>query len=160
MEEQLFAHIDIPEGNIHIPSGTIERGEVERHCQDYERAIEEVGGIDFQILGIGRTGHIGFNEPGSGLDSPTRLVALDPLTRRDAAEAFGGEGKVPTHAITMGVGTIFKAAQIGLMAWGESKAEVVAKAIRGPVTEALPASFLQTHGNTRFIVDESAASGL
>jgi len=160
MEEKLFAHIDIPKANTHVPNGKVGRNEVEAHCQAYEQAIEEAGGIDLQILGIGRTGHIGFNEPGSGPDSITRLVGLDRLTRRDAAGAFGGEAKVPTHAITMGVGTIFKAAQIVLMAWGESKAEVVAKAIEGPVTDELPASFLQKHGNTRFFVDEAAARSL
>ena len=106
MEVQLFNHVDLPSENIHVPDGMISRSEVFGYCQEYERAILDAGGIDLQILGIGRTGHIGFNEPGSGIDSRTRLVALDRLTRRDAARDFRGEANVPGYAITMGVGTI------------------------------------------------------
>ena len=106
MEVQLFKHVDIPRQNVHVPDGVVPRPEVYAYCQEYERRIREAGGLDVQILGIGRTGHVGFNEPGSGPDSRTRLVTLDRLTRRDAARDFRGEANVPANAITMGVGTI------------------------------------------------------
>ena len=125
----------------------IARSEVFRYCQEYERTIRDAGGVDFQILGIGRTGHIGFNEPGSGIDSRTRMVALDRLTRRDAARDFRGEANVPGYAITMGVGTILQAKELALLAWGESKAAILRAAIEGPQTETVPASFLQRHLN-------------
>src|SRR6516225_9595744 len=139
MEVQLFGHIDIPPENIHVPDGMISRSEVFSYCQEYEHAIQDAGGVDLQILGIGRTGHIGFNEPGSGIDSRTRMVALDRLTRRDAARDFRGESNVPEYAITMGVGTILQAREIILLAWGESKAIVLRAAIEGPQTDSVPA---------------------
>lgn len=160
MHEQLFDHIDVPAEQIHIPDGTAPRAEVFAWCQAYEKKISAVGGLDLQILGIGRTGHIGFNEPGSGRESRTRLVTLDALTRRDAARDFLGEANVPRYAITMGVGTILEARQIALLAWGEAKAQVVAQAIEQPPTDALPASFLQTHRNARVFLDRAAASQL
>ena len=132
MREQLFDHIDIPAENTHVPDGLVDRQEVFAYCQDYEQKIEEAGGLDLQILGIGRTGHIGFNEPGSSRESITRLVNLDTLTRRDAARDFLGEENVPRYAITMGVGTILKARKVVLLAWGEGKSEVVAKAVEEP----------------------------
>src|ERR1700676_4135695 len=125
MEVQLFNHIDVPKENVHVPDGQIPRSEVFAYCQEYEHKILAAGGIDVQILGIGRTGHIGFNEPGSGIDSGTRMVALDRLTRRDAARDFRGEENVPAYAITMGVGTILRAKELALLAWGESKAAIV-----------------------------------
>ena len=141
MEEQLFSHVDIPRKNVHVPDGMIARPDVFGYCQGYEQKIRDAGGIDLQILGIGRTGHIGFNEPGSGIDSRTRMVALDRLTRRDAARDFRGEANVPGYAITMGVGTILQAKEIALLAWGESKAAILRAAIEGPQTDAVPAKF-------------------
>lgn len=160
MHDQLFDHVDIPPGQIHLPDGTVERQSIYSHCQAYEEAIMHAGGIDLQILGIGRTGHIGFNEPGSGPDSRTRLVTLDTVTRRDAARDFLGEENVPRHAITMGVGTILGARKVVLLAWGEPKAEVVAKAVEGNPCDELPASFLQAHADCRFMVDGAAACKL
>ena len=160
MRDQLFDHIDIPKENINIPSGTVTSDQVFSHCRDYEERIDAVGGIDLQILGIGRTGHIGFNEPGSSRDSLTRRITLDRVTRQDAASDFRGEENVPRFAITMGVGTILRAKRLALMAWGENKAVVVAKAIEGPVTEAISASFLQDHADARFFIDQGAAREL
>ena len=160
MEVQLFRHIDIPPENIYVPDGMIARSEVFSYCQEYERAILDAGGIDLQVLGIGRTGHIGFNEPGSGIDSRTRMVALDRLTRRDAARDFRGEANVPGYAITMGVGTILQAKEVALLAWGESKAAILRTAIEGPQTDTVPASFLQRHANCRCYIDEVAAAEL
>jgi glucosamine-6-phosphate deaminase len=160
MEVQLFKHVDIPQENIHVPDGLVPRSEVYAYCQEYERKIRDAGGIDIQILGIGRTGHIGFNEPGSGPDSRTRLVTLDRLTRRDAARDFRGEANVPGYAITMGVGTILQANELALLAWGESKAAILRAAIEGQQTDTIPASFLQRHANCRCYIDEPAASEL
>ena len=160
MHDQLFDHIDVRSENVHVPDGTVPRGEVFEWCRHFEQQIRDAGGLDLQILGIGRTGHIGFNEPGSGRESRTRLVTLDALTRRDAARDFLGETNVPRHAITMGVGTILKARRIVLLAWGEAKAGVIAQAVEGQPTEALPASFLQGHPDVRFLIDQAAASAL
>lgn len=160
MAEQLFDHIDIPKGNINIPSGTVPGDQVFAHCRQYEEKIESVGGIDLQILGIGRTGHIGFNEPGSSRDSLTRRITLDRVTRQDAASDFRGEQNVPHFAITMGVGTILRAKKLVLMAWGENKAAMVAKAVEGPMTEAVSASFLQDHADARFFIDSGASREL
>lgn len=160
MQDQLFDHVDIPNENTHVPDGLVAREEVFASCSAYEEAIKTHGGIDIQILGIGRTGHIGFNEPGSGPESRTRLVTLDSLTRRDAARDFLGEQNVPRHAITMGVGTILDAKKVFLLAWGEAKAEVIAQAVEETPTDIIPASFLQSHANCTFNVDESAASQL
>ena len=160
MAEQIFDHIDIPKANINIPSGTISSDQVFNHCRDYEQKIDSVGGIDLQILGIGRTGHIGFNEPGSSRDSLTRRITLDRVTRQDAASDFRGEQNVPHFAITMGVGTILRAKKLVLMAWGENKGGVVAKAVEGPMTEAVSASFLQDHPDARFFIDQGASREL
>ncbi|OHE86826.1 MAG: hypothetical protein A3G75_10280 [Verrucomicrobia bacterium RIFCSPLOWO2_12_FULL_64_8] len=160
MQEQLFNHVDIPPANTHVPEGEVSRAEVFAKCRAYEDAIRSAGGLDLQILGIGRTGHIGFNEPGSARDSRTRLVTLDSLTRRDAARDFLGEANVPRHAMTMGVGTILEARRIVLLAWGEAKAAVIAQAVEGAPNETLPASLLQDHPDVRFVVDAAAASEL
>ncbi len=160
MHEQLFNHLDLLPENIHIPDGTVPRAEVFAWCRAYEDKIRAAGGLDVQILGIGRTGHIGFNEPGSGRDSRTRLVTLDALTRRDAARDFLGEANVPRHAITMGVGTILDARRILLLAWGEAKARVLADAVEKAPTDSLPASFLQGHPAVEFHLDPAAASEL
>jgi glucosamine-6-phosphate deaminase len=145
---------------VHVPDGLVPRSEVFAYCQEYERKILAAGGIDVQILGIGRTGHVGFNEPGSGIDSRTRMVALDRLTRRDAARDFRGEENVPAYAITMGVGTILEARELALLAWGESKAAILRAAIEGLQSDTVPASFLQRHPNCRCYVDEAAAREL
>lgn len=160
MNEHLFDHIDIPRDQIHIPDGTIPEDQVAEYCYNYEKKIEEAGGVDIQLLGIGRTGHIGFNEPGSRPDSETRLITLDQITRRDAASDFYGEEYVPRRAITMGVGTIMKARRIILMAWGEGKAPVIREAVEGEIKESIPASYLQKHPRTTVVLDESAAADL
>src|SRR5579884_2118090 len=160
MQETFFNHVNIPPQNIHIPDGMIPFGEVDEYCARYEQMIRRAGGIDLQLLGIGRTGHIGFNEPGSTRHSRTRLVTLDPVTRRDAASDFFGEENVPHQALTMGVGTILEARKIVIMAFGEHKAPIVARAVEGPMTDAIAASFLQQHPDTTFILDEPAAGDL
>ena len=160
MNEHLFDHIDIDQANIHVPDGTVSRETVWDECQKYEQMIKDAGGIDLQILGIGRTGHVGFNEPGSSRDSKTRVITLDSVTRRDAASDFFGEENVPRKAITMGVGTILAARRVILMAWGEGKSRVVAKAVEGEVTTQIAASFLQQHANARFVIDAAAAAEL
>lgn len=160
MHEHLFQHIDIKPENIHIPSGTIPPGEIQTFCKGYDQVISEAGGIDLQILGIGRTGHIGFNEPGSGSASVTRLITLDHLTRTDAASDFYGEDFVPLKAITMGVGTILTSKRILLMAWGENKAAIIHKAVEGPLTDLVPTSWLQQHPNTQIILDRAASADL
>ncbi|MFD2148487.1 glucosamine-6-phosphate deaminase [Mucilaginibacter antarcticus] len=160
MNENLFDHIDIDRANIHIPDGTLPEDKIAGFCINYEKQIEDLGGLDLQILGIGRTGHIGFNEPGSAPNSGTRLVTLDDLTRTDAARDFGGKGAVPTKAITMGVGTIFKAREIILMAWSKKKATIIKKAVEGELSGEVPATYLQLSDNVEFILDEPAASEL
>lgn len=160
MKEYLFDYIDIPAKNIHIPDGTIAKDKVADFCRAYEQKIADLGGIDIQILGIGRTGHIGFNEPGSSEKSTTRLITLDHVTRMDAASDFFVEENVPKKAITMGVGTILRSKRIILMAWGEGKAPVIQKAVEGPVTDQIPSSFLQLHSNATVILDEAASSEL
>jgi glucosamine-6-phosphate deaminase len=160
MQEHLFDHVDILQENVHIPDGTLPENEVEEHCRQYEAAIRAAGGIDIQLLGIGRTGHIGFNEPGSGRDSHTRMITLDRVTRRDAASDFFGDENVPRRAITMGVGTILGARQVLLLAFGEGKASVVAKAVEGEISSIVAASYLQTHPQATFVLDEAAAEAL
>lgn len=160
MREHLFDHIDIPEKNINIPDGTISKQKVAAFCKAYEKKIESVGGIDIQILGVGRTGHIGFNEPGSSDRTETRLITLDQVTRVDAASDFFGEENVPQKAITMGVGTILKARRTIMMAWGEGKANIIQKAVEGPVTDQVPSTFLQRHTNPLVVLDDAASSQL
>jgi glucosamine-6-phosphate deaminase len=160
MNEYLFDHIDIPKENIHIPDGTISMEEVEAYCAQYEKNIRSNGGIDIQILGIGRTGHIGFNEPGSWMSSPTRLVRLDALTRRDAQKDFDSEEDVPYRAITMGIQTIMNAKQIYLLGWGQHKAAILKEAIEGEITPVVPSTFLQKHVNVRAHLDTAAAEEL
>ncbi|MEQ8849826.1 glucosamine-6-phosphate deaminase [Botrimarina sp.] len=160
MNEHLFDHIDIDRENVHIPDGTLPEEEVLEHCAQYERRIQELGGIDVQILGIGRTGHIGFNEPGSGRESRTRMITLDKKTRQDAAADFFGEEYVPRRAITMGVGTILEARQVYLIAFGENKADIVARTVEGEVTPIVAASFLQDHANAKVVLDQAAAESL
>ena len=160
MNEHLFDHVDIDPTNAHVPDGTLAQADVPAYCAAYEKAIADAGGLDLQILGIGRTGHIGFNEPGSGKRSRTRLIWLDKLTRADAASDFFGLENVPQRAITMGVGTIMAASRVILMAWGENKARIVAAAVEGPVTPNVAASFLQEHPSATFVLDAAAAAEL
>ena len=160
MRETFFDHVNIAEENVHIPRGDLKPHEVDAFCEEYERAIEKAGGIDVQLLGIGRTGHIGFNEPGSGRSSRTRQVILDPVTRIDAASGFFGEENVPLQAITMGVGTILKAKKIVVMALGEHKAGIVKRTVEGDPTPETPATFLQGHPHTLFAIDRAAATQL
>jgi len=160
MREHLFDHVDIDPKNVHIPDGTVPAEKVAEYCQNYERQIREAGGIDYQILGIGRTGHIGFNEPGSPRDSRTRLVTLDKVTRLDAASDFFGEWNVPRKAITMGVETILSAKRVVLVAFGEHKAAVIRRAVEGEVTPSVAASYLQQHPSARLVLDPAAAAEL
>ncbi len=160
MWENLFAQIDIKPENVHIPSGEVPREHLDAHVAEYEAAIERAGGIDFQLLGIGKTGHIGFNEPGSGAESRTRMIALDMVTRRDAAADFFGEEHVPREAITMGVATILAAREIALLATGEHKAAIIKRSVEGPIAIDVAATFLQNHPGTTFYVDDAAAADL
>ena len=160
MHDNLFDHIDILPENIHIPSGELPLDQVREYCVDYEEKIIAAGGIDWQLLGIGRTGHVGFNEPGSNINSQTRLVSLDHLTRLDAAEAFQGLDNVPRKAISMGIKTILSAKRIILLAWGTNKSEIIQRAIEGEVNPNVPSTYLQKHENTTVVLDHQAASDL
>lgn len=160
MHHHLFDHVDIDSKNIHIPDGTLEGDEIEKFCKQYEKEIESEGGIDLQVLGIGRTGHIGFNEPGSFITSRTRKVFLNDMTIKDAIKDFGSRNLVPTKAITMGVGTIMQAQRLILLAWGEKKAPIIKETVEGRVSDSVPATFLQMHPNVQFVIDESAAEEL
>jgi len=160
MREHLFNHVDILPEHINIPDGMVSDEDLYQSCVDYEMKIKSVGGIDFQLLGIGRTGHIGFNEPGSHLNSGTRNIKLDNITRVDAAPAFLGIDNVPTKAITMGIGTVSTAKRIVLLAWGANKADILKKTIEGDITSHVPATYLQNHNNTTFVLDEGASEEL
>ncbi|AWV99705.1 glucosamine-6-phosphate deaminase [Arcticibacterium luteifluviistationis] len=161
MKEQLFDHVDIEPGNFHIPDGTVSPSMLAQHCQDYEKKIKDAGGLDFQLLGIGGNGHIGFNEPGSLENTKTRLMMLDQSTRAAAKTDFGGElTKVPKKAITLGVAKILQAKRIVLLAWGERKAPMICNAVEGTVSAQNPSSYLQKHPNALFVIDEAAGSGL
>ena len=160
MWENLFRHVDIDPARVHLPKGDIAREQVAGMCEAYEAAIRAAGGIDFQLLGIGKTGHIGFNEPGSGAKSRTRLVTLDTVTRRDAAADFFGETFVPREAVTMGIATILEAREIAILATGEHKAAIVRRAVEGEIDTEVAATFLQRHSNTRFYLDGAAAADL
>lgn len=160
MHTHLFSHVDIDPKNIHIPNGEISKDKIKEVCADYEKQIEKEGGIDLQVLGIGNNGHIGFNEPGSGIYTKTRLINLDHSTRLANAYEFANISEVPRMAITMGISTILKSKQIVLMAWGAAKADAVKQAVEEDDTELVPASFLQNHDDVTFIVDQEAASEL
>jgi glucosamine-6-phosphate deaminase len=160
MSEHLFNHIDIKPENVHIPDGTLNRTNIADYCKKYDDLIESYGGIDIQLLGIGRTGHIGFNEPGSEINSPTRLISLDFITVADAAADFYGEHNVPRRAITMGVATIMKAKRVILLALGEGKASIIRTTVEGEVTSSVPATYLQKHSNAMLILDNASSSEL
>jgi glucosamine-6-phosphate deaminase len=158
MNEQLFDHININKKATHVPDGQAD--DVEAHSLLYEMMIEDVGGIDVQVLGIGGNGHIGFNEPGSSLASRTRAVDLTPETIQDNSRFFESIEDVPKRAISMGIGTCLEAENILMLATGENKAKAIAAALEGPVSIACPASALQLHPSTTFVVTEDAAKGL
>jgi glucosamine-6-phosphate deaminase len=160
MRINLFDHVDINPKNIHIPNGETRKEDIKAHCNEYEKKIKEAGGIDLQILGIGNNGHIGFNEPGSGIYSKTRLITLDTSTRIANAYEFANISEVPRLAITMGIGTILQSRKIILMAWGSGKAPVIKMAAEDDDSEHVPASLLQNHDDVTFVVDEAAASEL
>jgi glucosamine-6-phosphate deaminase len=160
MYEHFFNHVNVLRENIHIPDGTVPLHSVELYCRQYEAAIEHAGGIDLQLLGIGRNGHIGFNEPFSTRGSRTRLATLDPVTRKDASSDFYSEDAVPTQAITMGVGTILEARKVILIAQGEHKGKIIKEAAEGPVGEKVPASILREHPDASFVLDSAAAAQL
>jgi len=160
MHEHLFNYIDINPENVHIPNGMVDAENLRQYCVDYEDMIKSVGGIDFQLLGIGRTGHIGFNEPGSHFNSATRSIILDHITRVDAASSFLGIDNVPRKAITMGIGTIRNAKRIVLLAWGINKAEIIKETVEGEINSNVPATYLQEHDNTTFVLDIEASSNL
>ncbi|MCR9265285.1 MAG: glucosamine-6-phosphate deaminase [Flavobacteriaceae bacterium] len=160
MHQHLFDHIDIDPANVNIPDGTVPSDKLQKYCRSYESQIEKAGGLDFQLLGIGRTGHIGFNEPGSHFNSATRDITLDHITRVDAAPAFKGLENVPRKAVTMGIGTIRKAKRIVLLAWGQNKSEIVRDTIEGEISPEVPATYLQEHSNATFVLDKEAAAHL
>jgi glucosamine-6-phosphate deaminase len=160
MHQHLFDHIDIKSENINIPDGTVAISELTQYCLNYEKRIKDAGGLDFQLLGIGRTGHVGFNEPGSHINSGTRIITLDHITKVDASSDFKGVDNVPKRAITMGVSTILKSKRIVLLAWGQNKADIIKRTIQGDVSSEIPATFLQNHANVTFVLDQSSASEL
>jgi glucosamine-6-phosphate deaminase len=159
MQQNFFAHVNVPPANIHIPDGAI-TGNYQQYCASYEDAIRRSGGIDLQVLGIGRNGHVGFNEPTSSLGSRTRLKVLSKETIEDNRNFFAAEENIPQCAITMGIGTILEAKRILLLASGSSKATAIAKAIEGPLAASVTASALQLHGDVTFIVDREAGAQL
>lgn len=160
MRKNLFEQTDIDPANYHLPDGMMPKDKIKEHCQQYEMQIEKAGGLDLQILGIGTNGHIGFNEPGSSLYSKTRLVTLDNSTRIANAYDFGNMSEVPRMAITMGISTILKSKKIILMAWGQTKAPVLQKAVEQTGTEDIPASLLQHHDDCSFVIDDAASGEL
>jgi len=159
MRENFFAHVNVDAGNIHIPDGAI-KGNYQQYCASYEEAIRNAGGIDLQILGIGRNGHIGFNEPTSSLGSRTRLKVLSKETIQDNRKFFASQDEIPQCAITMGIGTILESKRILLLASGAPKAAAIAKAIEGPLTASVTASALQLHSDVTFIIDREAGAEL
>lgn len=158
MEQHLFRHVNLEPRNTHLPNGLAT--DLEEECRRYEALIQRFGGIDLQLLGIGKAGHIGFNEPLSALRSRTRVKALTPTTLKQNAPAFGGEENMPRRAITMGVGTILECRRCLLLATGDSKADVIAKAVEGPITSMISATTLQLHPRCTVVVDEEAAGKL
>jgi len=160
MRVHLFDHVDLDPKRAHLPDGSVPRADAAQACAEYEELIQRAGGIDFQLLGIGRTGHIGFNEPGSSRRSGTRFIHLDRVTRQDAMKDFQDAQAVPRTAITMGVRTILAARRIVLMAFGEHKAAIVRRTVEGEISPEVPATFLQDHENCLLVLDEAAAAEL
>lgn len=161
MDQELFNHININKKNTHVPNGMVKGMKaIQQSCDEYEQMIDDVGGVDLQLLGIGGNGHIGFNEPGSSLGSLTRIKTLTTQTRKDNARFFRRMSEVPKYAITMGIGTILKVRKVILLATGESKADAVAQSLEGPVSSMCPASALQLHRFATYVIDKAAASKL
>lgn len=160
LKERFLNHIDIEAENIFTPDGTIAQNDVQEHCRQYEQHIKELGGLDVILLGIGRMGNIATNEPGSSLTSASRLILIDETSREEMKMSFGSQESVPPCSITMGVSTILSARKIFLTAWGEEKAEIIKKTVEGKVSDAVPASFLQTHNDAHVVIDLSAAAKL
>lgn len=160
LKDRFLAHVDIDAQNVFSPDGTISQDAVQEYCRLYEQRIATFGGIDVCLLGIGRIGNIATNEPGSGIASSSRLMLIDATSRQEMTMSFGTQEIVPPCSITMGVQTILSARKIFLTAWGDEKADIIQKAVEGPLTDAIPASFLQTHNNVRVVIDLAAASKL
>jgi len=160
MQKNLFQYIDISPENIHIPNAELPIDKIYQYCQNYENLIKETGGIDILLLGIGRTGHIGFNEPGSQPNSGSRMIVVDTKTKQDAAPDFGGLEKVPMRAITIGIDTIMKAKKVILIAFGETKSHIIKNTVEKPISDQVPASFLQLHKNAKIYIDKAAAMEL
>ena len=160
LKERFLNHIDIEAENIFTPDGTIAQNDVQEHCRQYEQHIKELGGLDVILLGIGRMGNIATNEPGSSITSASRLILIDETSREEMKMSFGSQESVPPCSITMGVSTILSARKIFLTAWGEEKAEIIKKTVEGKVSDAIPASFLQTHNDAHVVIDLSAAAKL
>jgi len=160
MRSHFFDHVNIPEEQIQMPRGDTPLNEVQSYCEEFIAAVDRAGGIQLQILGIGRNGHISFNEPGSSWHSQMRVAKLAPETRADTAGVFGGEENVPRQALTFGISNILAARQVIIMALGHRKAEILSRVLTGEVTEAVPASILQRHRNTIFVIDPAAAGSL
>lgn len=158
MQHHLFGHVDINPTNIHIPHADCSPDRIPYYCNEYEDKIRSFGGLDLQLLGIGRNGHIGFNEPGSSFDSTTRLVDLHSLTRKDAESDFGTIESVPYQAISVGIHTIIKAKKIVLLAIGKDKSKIINRALHGEISTEVPASLLQTVPHVEFILDHDAAA--
>ena len=160
LHERFLDHVDIDDKNVFSPDGTIEQDQVQQHCRLYEQRIKSFGGIDLMLLGIGRMGNIATNEPGSSLNSPSRIILIDATSREEMTRSFGSSEPVPPCSITMGVATILAAKKIFLTAWGEEKAEILRNTIEGSITDQIPATFLQTHNDVRVVCDIAAASRL
>ncbi len=160
LKEMLLDHVDINPQNIFSPSGTIAKEKIFEFCRLYEQRIESFGGLDVAVLGIGRLGNVGLNEPGSRLNSATRLILLDNTSREEASKIFGSSESTPVSSITMGIATVLAARKVYLMAWGDEKATMVKECVEGNITDTIPASFLQTHNNAHIVVDLSAAANL
>ena len=160
LKERFLNHIDIDVESIFTPDGTIAQNDVQEHCRQYEQHIKELGGLDVILLGIGRMGNIATNEPGSSITSASRLILIDETSREEMKMSFGSQESVPPCSITMGVSTILSARKIFLTAWGEEKAEIIKKTVEGKVSDAIPASFLQTHNDAHVVIDLSAAAKL
>ena len=160
LKEMFLDHVDIDKQNVFTPDGTIAKDTILEYCRLYEQRIESFGGIDIALLGIGRVGNIAFNEPGSRLNSTTRLILLDNSSRNEATKIFGTMENTPISSITMGVSTILGAKKVYLLAWGEDKAKMIKECVEGPITDTIPASYLQTHNNAHVAIDLSAASNL
>ena len=160
LKEMFLNHVDIDKQNIFSPEGTIAKDAILEYCRLYEQRMESFGGLDIALLGIGRVGNIAFNEPGSRLNSTTRLILLDNDSRTDASKIFGSIESTPVSSITMGISTILSAKNIYLTAWGDEKAKMIKECVEGPVTDTIPSSFLQTHNNAHVVIDLAAAGNL